>query len=144
MRKRSWNDYAKVSHYTIAICKGRQRNVRRYCFGHQTLCLVAFSLPLEDKTTREWQTLNGLMKNATTTTQSQQGGDLEHATEVRQMKYACAANKARCPTLNFAISLKHLQKRATISHYLSSNQSVIGDARRKIWILGAARALFAL
>jgi len=48
-----------------------------------------------DKTTREWQTLNGLMTNTRTTTQSQQDGDPERVGEIEQTRYTWAANNAR-------------------------------------------------
>ena len=46
-------DNAELGHFTLLICRGRQRNVTRfkthvhsYCSAHQTFCLVTFPLPL--------------------------------------------------------------------------------------------------
>ena len=45
--------YVELSHFTLLICRGRQRNIPRfkthvhsYCSAYETFCLVALSLPL--------------------------------------------------------------------------------------------------
>ena len=46
-------DNVEFGHFTLLICRGRQRNVPRFkthvhshCLGDETFCLVAFPLPL--------------------------------------------------------------------------------------------------